>query len=266
MKVILDIENNKAPLFMELVKSLDYITVVKEVKEEKMFNSDNIKTFNWVELYCLEHEINSCFTSLKETLMYHEDIIKYKLEKLKQSIEKDYFLKLLNAEEGSQYHSQLYDSEESAINTMKYLQRNAILVSSYSILEIKLKKLCQLLKSSLKLEKQLNKKIPGNNDIERIRNYLISEVGVAMRSSNLILLQIENDKILRNAIVHFDGIIEETKRNSFIIPSGIIIDAWEARIESPEYLIFLIDKMQKFINELFKEVDLKIPKPETGQN
>lgn len=35
MKVILDIENNKAPLFMELVKSLDYIKVVKEVKDEQ---------------------------------------------------------------------------------------------------------------------------------------------------------------------------------------------------------------------------------------
>ena len=36
MKVILDIkQNNRIPFFMEMIKSLDYITVVKEVKDEE---------------------------------------------------------------------------------------------------------------------------------------------------------------------------------------------------------------------------------------
>lgn len=53
MKVILDIENNKAPLFMELVKSIDYITVLKEVKDKRKseFISDLAKSFNDVKLH-----------------------------------------------------------------------------------------------------------------------------------------------------------------------------------------------------------------------
>jgi hypothetical protein len=35
MKVILDIKDNRIPFFMELVKSLDYIRVIKEVKKRR---------------------------------------------------------------------------------------------------------------------------------------------------------------------------------------------------------------------------------------
>ena len=35
MKVILDIQDNRVPFFMELLKSLDYISILKEVKDEE---------------------------------------------------------------------------------------------------------------------------------------------------------------------------------------------------------------------------------------
>jgi len=35
MKVILDIKETRIPFFMELIKSLDYIRIVKEIKDEK---------------------------------------------------------------------------------------------------------------------------------------------------------------------------------------------------------------------------------------
>jgi len=54
MKVILDItENSRIPFFMELVKSLGYINVVKEVKDERkgQFIADLAESFNDVKLY-----------------------------------------------------------------------------------------------------------------------------------------------------------------------------------------------------------------------
>lgn len=54
MKVILDIkENNRVPFFMELVKSLDYISVLKEVKDERkvQFIAGLTEAFNDVKLY-----------------------------------------------------------------------------------------------------------------------------------------------------------------------------------------------------------------------
>lgn len=54
MKVILDIkENSRVPFFMELVKSLDYISVIKEVKEERKGRlvADLAEAFNDVKLY-----------------------------------------------------------------------------------------------------------------------------------------------------------------------------------------------------------------------
>lgn len=54
MKVILDIkENNRIPFFMEMVKSLDYISVIKEVREERksQFITDLAEAFNDVKLY-----------------------------------------------------------------------------------------------------------------------------------------------------------------------------------------------------------------------
>lgn len=54
MKVILDItENSRIPFFMELVKSLGYINVVKEIKNEgkSQFIADLAEAFNDVKLY-----------------------------------------------------------------------------------------------------------------------------------------------------------------------------------------------------------------------
>lgn len=54
MKVILDIkEKDRVPFFMELVKSLDYIQVLKEVKDERKseFITGLADAFNEVKLY-----------------------------------------------------------------------------------------------------------------------------------------------------------------------------------------------------------------------
>ena len=54
MKVVIDITQNKRiPFFMEMVKSLDYITVVKEVKDEakSQFVSNLADAFNDVNLF-----------------------------------------------------------------------------------------------------------------------------------------------------------------------------------------------------------------------
>lgn len=54
MKVILDIkENNHAAFFMELVKSLKYVSIVKEIKDENKSKliGDLAEAFNDVKLY-----------------------------------------------------------------------------------------------------------------------------------------------------------------------------------------------------------------------
>ena len=54
MKVLLDItQNSRIPFFMEMVKSLDYITVVKEVKDEakSQLIADLADAFNDVKLF-----------------------------------------------------------------------------------------------------------------------------------------------------------------------------------------------------------------------
>jgi hypothetical protein len=54
MKVILDItENSRIPFFMELVKSLGYISIVKEVRDERksQYIDELAEAFNDVKLY-----------------------------------------------------------------------------------------------------------------------------------------------------------------------------------------------------------------------
>ena len=53
MKVILDIKENHAPFFMELVKSLDYIHVLQEIKDKRksQFVQDLTEAFNDVKLF-----------------------------------------------------------------------------------------------------------------------------------------------------------------------------------------------------------------------
>lgn len=53
MKVILDIEESRVPFFMELIKSLDYINIVKEVrdKDKQEVIRDLAEAFNDVRLH-----------------------------------------------------------------------------------------------------------------------------------------------------------------------------------------------------------------------
>lgn len=53
MKVILDIKDSRVPFFMELLKSLDYIQVVREVRDNHKSKAigDLIEAFNDVKLY-----------------------------------------------------------------------------------------------------------------------------------------------------------------------------------------------------------------------
>jgi len=54
MKVILDIkENSRVPFFMEMVKSLGYVSVVKEIKDKRKskFIADMAEAFDNVKQY-----------------------------------------------------------------------------------------------------------------------------------------------------------------------------------------------------------------------
>ena len=53
MQVILDIKNNRVPFFMELIRSLDYISVVKEIKDQRKsrFVKELVEAYNDVKLY-----------------------------------------------------------------------------------------------------------------------------------------------------------------------------------------------------------------------
>ena len=53
MKVILDIKDNRVPFFMELIRSLDYIRVLQEIKDERKGEhiQDIVEAFNDVKLF-----------------------------------------------------------------------------------------------------------------------------------------------------------------------------------------------------------------------
>ena len=53
MKIILDIKENRIAFFMELIKSLDFISIVKKVKDEKesQIVSDLAEAFEDVKQY-----------------------------------------------------------------------------------------------------------------------------------------------------------------------------------------------------------------------
>ena len=53
MKVILDIQDNRVPFFMELLKSLDYISILKEIKDKEKSRviQELVQSFNDVKLY-----------------------------------------------------------------------------------------------------------------------------------------------------------------------------------------------------------------------
>jgi hypothetical protein len=53
MTVILDIKENRVPFFMELINSLDYVHVMKEIKDKRKtkFIAEMAEAFNDVKLY-----------------------------------------------------------------------------------------------------------------------------------------------------------------------------------------------------------------------
>ncbi len=53
MKVLIDIQENRVPFFLELLKSLDYINILKEIEGEKKGQAiqDLVEAFQDVKLF-----------------------------------------------------------------------------------------------------------------------------------------------------------------------------------------------------------------------
>jgi len=53
MKVILDIQENKAPFFLELINGLKYIRIIKQIKDKRKSRAiqDIVEAFNDVKLH-----------------------------------------------------------------------------------------------------------------------------------------------------------------------------------------------------------------------
>lgn len=228
-----------------------------------MFDLSKVKEFEWGKLYWIEYEVETSLTSLKESIDFHEKLIKNKTLKLKESIKND---KYLNSDDEdqfkAQYYGQFYEHEEIAINNLKFVLRNSTLLSTFTILEGKLKELCELIEMEIHSKLKYSDLKSRDGDIGQFKMYLTKVFEMNLKKSAKLLQLIGIHKIIRNKVTHSLGKIEKENLKRVNKLEGIKIvssqDTHQIFISSPDYLIDLINLIKDFFNRLLEDIDERI--------
>lgn len=212
--------------------------------------------FRWEQLYWLEFEIRRTFDVFLKINRNQENFLE-ELEKiLKKSIgtSKKECVDF-TVEEQSQYLNHLYFYSESTIEQLQKLQRYSLIVSVFSFFESKLSDLCKNIESKFQFSIKLNDLNKTNGDISKYWFYLKKVVEIESKSVEPFFTIINQQRKIRNIIVHQDGFIDKEKTTRLTLIEGCEIQNIDNLsfiiIEQDIYVENILEKMDQFFKELF---------------
>jgi hypothetical protein len=195
--------------------------------------------------------------TLKEYLNCMEEYLKNSQKQFE-----DQNASVINAftsEQDREFAINLIESQIFQYDELPYVIRNSFFVSSYSLLEVDINKICRKLKDSRNIQKNLCD----------LRGGLLEQTKTFFKLANLDIAsydswtEINNYSKVRNCIVHMNGLLSRDKKDPFdycqtnrLIKNRLIVpdnpDEKEIGLTG-EYCIKTVVTMQQFIDTAYKD-------------
>lgn len=220
----------------------------------------NVPMYKWGELYYLKYELDINLSSIKESISYNSKLVLDKRQELKEAIEKDEYLKSDEKEEfKAQYYYHHFEHAERAIDDLENTLYHSSVLTIFSVFEGKMKYLCELIEDETKSKLKHTDLKSNNGDFGQFIKYLTSVFGFTPKKSDSYTQTISKLKTVRNKIVHQNNKISSSEIKSIGTLQNIKIESYSDShrilISSSAFLIELIDTIDKYYQELVKEVD-----------
>ncbi len=215
--------------------------------------------FSWQELYYYQFQNEIGLEAFKLLNSNQEEALATTKRKFEETIKNDADLKAMDEENWGNYYSQLYEREETTIQELQRVQRYSICLSLFSFFEGRLKAICE------SIEKEFDAKIKiddlsGKDDVMRYWNYLVKVYEVDISHAEKFFTPIRQHKQVRNLIAHYNGYTNAETKNKLEPHPGLAFtevdeNVYQLQIKKSEYFLFLIEKMETFLNEILDPLD-----------
>jgi len=206
--------------------------------KHKLSIDNNIQLFRWSELFYWKLDIEVSLDALRKLNSNQETNLDKSIQKLKEIMISD-----------EQYSFEL---EEYTVKGMENNHRYSMILIIFSFFESKLKFFAERTAK----EFQITFSLPESQKQDYIHLYykfFNDKLGVNLKEIEKYYTPIKQQKVIRNAIAHQSGIICENKVTR--IQGLSVNELKEIEILKDEYVLFLIDKVEKFFLEFIKLVD-----------
>jgi hypothetical protein len=228
------------------------------MKNNYDFSSMHLYCFEY--LFSLEFEIEIGIDAIKTILNKQDIIIDETKSKLTKSIEEDDYLKSIKKEDREDYISQIYQREAFVISEISTHQMHSLCLLVFSFTEGRLKYICEFLETRYQ-HKIKCEDLSTNDDLMRYWNFLTKVYEINPYKVEKYFTPIKQQKIVRNIIAHQDGKPRKEQISKINIIKGLeVIEYGEnylIKINSKEYIVFLLDKVELFFKELLKAIDIR---------
>lgn len=152
----------------------------------------------------------------------------------------------------------IYEHEVITTGEFRSILSNSIFLTTYGLFENEFKRICVY---SAEIQKSLlrPKDLHGYNYIDQCRRFITKVLDVNLEKLNTEWDEISKFQTLRNSFAHNDGILKDkSEKNIEFIKrtKGLSLDevTYKINIEDNEFLIYLIEKLVKFLNLIINEI------------
>ncbi|WP_242927368.1 hypothetical protein [Pontibacter vulgaris] len=221
---------------------------------------ENSSKVGWPDLYYFQEEFDLIFFAERKIIENAEQFIKGLDNDLKLKVKSDSELqkKALDEQEEAyqaQYYDHFYGHTELIINQVLQNQRNASVLSIFSLVEGNLKALCNLVEGEFNFKIKVND-LGGSDDIQKYWVYLDKVFCLDTSKLEPFYTPIKQQKYFRNKIAHNNSKIDENRIQLVRQTPGLKVTSYGKNhiltIAKPDYVEKLLTDSQAFFDNLIE--------------
>ncbi|MBT1690653.1 hypothetical protein [Dawidia soli] len=235
------------------------------MSSESLIDFSNVPNYTWEDAAYLDYDFHENLGVLKNVVNHHHELITQKQERLRYHVANDEYLTHSTDPEyvKAQYIAHYYDDLATSNTQLEFIVNSASMMAALSVLEAKLKTVCVYIKTELQTRVDPSD-MPVPGDLEKLRHYLVTELGSTTSKSDQYVDRVRVYKQIRNVLAHnlFDQTLSVTLKQRLSTVPHVTIASVLGREQLDfrwrDFLLELLNTLGKYFTALLQEADAAI--------
>lgn len=189
------------PAFLSSGQQSNFISM----STPNFWDFSTIRDYTWPDAGYLNYDFAETLDVIKKAEAHHFVLLQEKRIQLEADIAADAYLASDAPEDHkAQYEGQRYDYIRDFNDKLEYTLNSASVIATIAALEGQMYTACRYLKEELRITKEVKRMKPttGDGELDKLREFLVREVGIDPSGSDPYFPAIKAYKELRNIFAH----------------------------------------------------------------